>query len=235
MANGDQLDELIGAALKGRAPTSARPAAGGDQLDAAIAQALGVQPPAATVSGAFARGLLGIGQSTLQTMEVMRRALPGSLGAPEGGQFFAPAAEALGGAARSLGEPRTLLTKAAEGLGSGVGFIGLSALAPAVGLGPKLAAGGLGVLYVLPEARAHYRRALPRNPEGAWLTASFWQKVLQPVGVTGLVLGAGIGATCALPDGLFVGGFVGLLAGLVSSGIYLMIYRAIRHARNKHD
>jgi hypothetical protein len=35
--------------------------------------------------------------------------------------------------------------------------------------------------------------------------------------------------------GLFVGGFVGLLVGLLSSGIFLMVYRFIRHIRGQHD
>lgn len=48
--------------------------------------------------------------------------------------------------------------------------------------------GGLGVLYVLPEPPSRYPRALPQNPEGAWLAASFWQKLLHPAGVAGLAL-----------------------------------------------
>ena len=39
----------------------------------------------------------------------------------------------------------------------------------------------------------------------------------------GLVLGAVVGA------------FVGLLAGLFGSGLFLMIYRAVQHARGRHD
>jgi hypothetical protein len=53
--------------------------------------------------------------------------------------------------------------------------------------------------------------------------------------MAGLVLGAGVGAIFAFPEGMLVGGFVGLLTGLFTSGIYLMVYRAIRHARGKHD
>jgi DNA-directed RNA polymerase subunit RPC12/RpoP len=34
--------------------------------------------------------------------------------------------------------------------------------------------------------------------------------------------------------GALVGGFVGLLVGLFGSGIFLMIYRFIRHIRNDH-
>ena len=32
-----------------------------------------------------------------------------------------------------------------------------------------------------------------------------------------------------------VGGFLGLVVGLFSSGIFLMVYRAVRHVRGKHD
>ncbi|HZL88698.1 MAG TPA: hypothetical protein VFB96_10025 [Pirellulaceae bacterium] len=35
--------------------------------------------------------------------------------------------------------------------------------------------------------------------------------------------------------GCVLGGFVGLLVGLFGSGIFLMIYRAARHLRGKHD
>jgi uncharacterized membrane protein YeiB len=35
--------------------------------------------------------------------------------------------------------------------------------------------------------------------------------------------------------GAVVGGFVGLFAGLFGSGIFLMVYRAVRHVRGKHD
>jgi hypothetical protein len=52
-----------------------------------------------------------------------------------------------------------------------------------------------------------------------------------------LLLGAGIGFL-AMADGLMgalLGGFIGLVAGLLSSGIFLMIYRGVRHARGKHD
>jgi len=52
-----------------------------------------------------------------------------------------------------------------------------------------------------------------------------------------LVLGAGIGAivvTDRVP-GALVGGFIGILVGLFGSGIFLMIFRAVCHARGKHD
>lgn len=52
-----------------------------------------------------------------------------------------------------------------------------------------------------------------------------------------LVLGAAIGFWL-MTDGLmgaFFGGFLGLLVGLFGSGIALMIYRAIKHARGQHD
>jgi hypothetical protein len=52
-----------------------------------------------------------------------------------------------------------------------------------------------------------------------------------------LVLGTGIGylVTSDGPTGAILGGIGGLLVGLFGSGIFLMIYRAIRHARGKHD
>ena len=55
--------------------------------------------------------------------------------------------------------------------------------------------------------------------------------------LAGLFLGAGIGAisTRDLAFGAMVGGFVGTAAGLFGSGIFLMIYRAVRHSRGKHD
>jgi hypothetical protein len=37
------------------------------------------------------------------------------------------------------------------------------------------------------------------------------------------------------PGEAIVGGFVGLLVGLFGSGIFLMIYRAVRHISGKHD
>jgi hypothetical protein len=52
-----------------------------------------------------------------------------------------------------------------------------------------------------------------------------------------LLLGAGIGFL-VMTDGLagfLLGGFVGLLVGLFGSGIFLMIYRAVKHARGQHD
>lgn len=52
-----------------------------------------------------------------------------------------------------------------------------------------------------------------------------------------LLLGVGIGFL-VLTDrlmGSLLGGFLGLLVGLFGSGIFLMIYRAIKHAQNKHD
>ena len=52
-----------------------------------------------------------------------------------------------------------------------------------------------------------------------------------------LLFGAAVGALL-IEDrlaGCLVGAFAGLVAGLLISGIFLMIYRAIRHARGKHD
>lgn len=51
------------------------------------------------------------------------------------------------------------------------------------------------------------------------------------------VLGAGLGLFF-IPDRLaavLVGGLLGMLVGLFASGIFLMIYRGVRHLRGKHD
>jgi hypothetical protein len=53
-----------------------------------------------------------------------------------------------------------------------------------------------------------------------------------------LVLGAGIGYFVTPRDcltGMLFGGFCGLLVGLFGSGLFLMIFRAVMHARGKHD
>jgi hypothetical protein len=52
-----------------------------------------------------------------------------------------------------------------------------------------------------------------------------------------LVLGSGVGVLAAHDKlaGLIVGGIGGLLVGLFGSGIFLMVYRSIMHARGKHD
>ncbi|HEV3448892.1 MAG TPA: hypothetical protein VG099_29925 [Gemmataceae bacterium] len=52
-----------------------------------------------------------------------------------------------------------------------------------------------------------------------------------------VVLGALIGFFTMKPGvmGALVGGFIGVLAGLFGSGIFLMIYRAVRHLRGKHE
>lgn len=53
-----------------------------------------------------------------------------------------------------------------------------------------------------------------------------------------LLLGAGIGYLVTQRDvvtGALAGGFCGLLVGLFGSGIFLMIFRAVMHARGKHD
>jgi hypothetical protein len=52
-----------------------------------------------------------------------------------------------------------------------------------------------------------------------------------------LILGAGTGLL-AINDrftGVLFGGFIGVLVGLFGSGIFLMIYRAVKHIRKKHD
>jgi hypothetical protein len=54
--------------------------------------------------------------------------------------------------------------------------------------------------------------------------------------VLGLAVGAGVGAAVSFSlAGALLGGIAGLIVGLLGSGIYLMIYRAIAHARGKHD
>jgi hypothetical protein len=53
-----------------------------------------------------------------------------------------------------------------------------------------------------------------------------------------LVLGAGIGYFVTPRDcltGALAGAFCRLLVGLFGSGIFLMIFRAVMHARGKHD
>ena len=52
-----------------------------------------------------------------------------------------------------------------------------------------------------------------------------------------MAIGAGIGASVVqerLP-GALVGGFAGLIVGLFGSGIFLMIFRAVKHIRGRHD
>ena len=52
-----------------------------------------------------------------------------------------------------------------------------------------------------------------------------------------LILGAGIGYLVMTDRilGAVLGGFIGLLVGLFGSGIFLMIFRAIKHARGRHQ
>ena len=52
-----------------------------------------------------------------------------------------------------------------------------------------------------------------------------------------LMAGAGVGAWLMEDPltGLAAGGLVGLVAGLLGSGIFLMIYRAVKHARGQHE
>ncbi len=52
-----------------------------------------------------------------------------------------------------------------------------------------------------------------------------------------LLLGAVIGYGVMTDRGLgaVLGGFIGLLVGLFGSGIFLMVFRAIRHARGRHE
>lgn len=69
-----------------------------------------------------------------------------------------------------------------------------------------------------------------------------WDNVFQAVAVgTCLLLGIPIGWLVARNiggdpiAGAVLGGFLGLLVGLFGSGIFLMIFRAYRHVRGKHD
>ncbi len=52
-----------------------------------------------------------------------------------------------------------------------------------------------------------------------------------------LFLGVGIGYAFSKDHvtGVIAGGFIGLLVGLFGSGIFLMIYRAVKHAKGHHD
>jgi hypothetical protein len=52
-----------------------------------------------------------------------------------------------------------------------------------------------------------------------------------------LALGAGIGFLVTTDGvmGALLGGLIGVVAGLFGSGIFLMIYRTVMHARGKHD
>lgn len=52
-----------------------------------------------------------------------------------------------------------------------------------------------------------------------------------------LLLGVLIGYLIAKDaiTGVIAGGFIGLLVGLFGSGIFLMIFRAVRHAQGRHD
>ena len=54
-----------------------------------------------------------------------------------------------------------------------------------------------------------------------------------------LVIGAVVGFAIASPPDrigyLIVGGIIGMIIGLFGSGLFLMIFRAARHMRGKHD
>ena len=52
-----------------------------------------------------------------------------------------------------------------------------------------------------------------------------------------LVLGAAIGALNADEKlfGALLGGAIGMVVGVFTSGIFLMIYRGVRHLKGKHD
>ncbi len=52
-----------------------------------------------------------------------------------------------------------------------------------------------------------------------------------------LVLGVGLGALSVADriPGALIGGLIGLMVGLFGSGIFLMMYRALAHARGRDD
>ena len=62
--------------------------------------------------------------------------------------------------------------------------------------------------------------------------------LLQAIAIAAcMALGTAIGASVVserLP-GALVGGFAGLIVGFFGSGIFLMIFRALRHIRGRHD
>ena len=55
--------------------------------------------------------------------------------------------------------------------------------------------------------------------------------------VSCVFIGAGVCAALMSDwrPGVLVGGFAGLVVGLFTSGIFLMIFRFVRHARGRHD
>ncbi|HWG45074.1 MAG TPA: hypothetical protein VN688_20055 [Gemmataceae bacterium] len=71
------------------------------------------------------------------------------------------------------------------------------------------------------------------GPNLRWRDNLFQAKVI----LLCLALGVAIGPWTMTDRlmGAMLGGFVGLLVGLFGSGITLMIYRAIGHARGRHD
>ena len=50
-----------------------------------------------------------------------------------------------------------------------------------------------------------------------------------------VLVGVGVGALIGGGGGAILGGFAGLVGGLLLSGIILMIYRAVQHARGRHN
>jgi hypothetical protein len=71
----------------------------------------------------------------------------------------------------------------------------------------------------------------------------FQLKVILACVLIGVPLGAVAGALLSDSNNRLVGalggglglGFAGVVLGLFGSGIYLMIYRAVRHLKGKHD
>jgi hypothetical protein len=71
----------------------------------------------------------------------------------------------------------------------------------------------------------------------------FQLKVILVCVLVGVPLGAIAGALLAGSDNRLAGalggglglGFAGVILGLLGSGFYLMIYRAVRHLKGKHD
>jgi hypothetical protein len=73
---------------------------------------------------------------------------------------------------------------------------------------------------------------------GTGLNFRFRDNLFQAVAIlVCLIVGIGIGFVLPveMPMGPVLGGVGGLLVGLFGSGIFLMIYRSIRHFRGKHE
>ena len=62
--------------------------------------------------------------------------------------------------------------------------------------------------------------------------------VLQAVVIAVCLVLGGIGGALIVDDralGAIAGALIGLLVGLFGSGVFIMVYRALRHLRGRHD